>query len=218
MHISKRFILFTLTVTSVLTLFILNILTPEAVTNITQEKEPTHISTIPFYALFPDSKPEAKGRFENESFRVKTEQASQMRYQYYDGTDIPRLIHHSWKTDDRSKMDVELKQNLASFSDKNPDSIQIIWTDLDIQLFIRTFYSSLAPFFAAIPKMILKADLFRYLLLAKYGGIYSDIDTQCLKPISSWSTSTTTTSLMVGVEADPNREDWEQWYARRLQW
>ncbi|GAV28863.1 hypothetical protein PMKS-002341 [Pichia membranifaciens] len=48
-----------------------------------------------------------------------------------------------------------------------------------------------------MPKFILKADFFRYLVIFARGGVYSDMDTLCLKPIGE--------------------PDWEEWYARRIQ-
>lgn len=37
-----------------------------------------------------------------------------------------------------------------------------------------------------MPKSILKADFFRYLILFARGGVYTDIDTVSLKPIDEW--------------------------------
>jgi hypothetical protein len=46
-------------------------------------------------------------------------------------------------------------------------------------------------------------NMFRYIVLQTFGGVYSDIDTVCLKPISSWipasnsSFTNTTTKLQL---------------------
>ncbi|KAK9460895.1 nucleotide-diphospho-sugar transferase [Lipomyces oligophaga] len=98
----------------------------------------------------------------------------------------------------------------------------------------------------AMPVPVLRADFLRYLFLLSRGGVYSDIDTVDLKPIDLWlpyivtePTETTNshstiemsdndavqlraqiesqTGLAVGIEADPDRPDWHDWYARRLQ-
>jgi alpha 1,6-mannosyltransferase len=75
-----------------------------------------------------------------------------------------------------------------------------------------------------MPKPVLKADFFRYLIVYIRGGIYSDIDTVNLKPISSWVSSqseiynqTNNPGLIVGIEADPDFKGWSKYYARRLQ-
>lgn len=96
--------------------------------------------------------------------------------------------------------------------------------------------------FKAMPENILRADFLRYLLLFARGGIYSDIDTTPLKPLDSWlsmdqlslqqfhdtntpipykkftkSLSATDPGFVIGIEADPDRDDWKDWYARRIQ-
>ncbi|SCV00060.1 LANO_0F05006g1_1 [Lachancea nothofagi CBS 11611] len=95
--------------------------------------------------------------------------------------------------------------------------------------------------FESLPLPILKADFFRYLILYARGGIYSDIDTYPLKPLDSWpsissigdskidsaiqykglrSVSESTVrelGFVAGIEADPDRVDWNEWYARRIQ-
>jgi alpha 1,6-mannosyltransferase len=72
----------------------------------------------------------------------------------------------------------------------------------------------------SLPLPILKADYFRYLILLARGGIYADIDTEALKSAHLWLPETSpsnTVGLIVGIEADPTREDWQVWYARRIQ-
>jgi alpha 1,6-mannosyltransferase len=72
----------------------------------------------------------------------------------------------------------------------------------------------------ALPVPILKADFFRYLLLLARGGIYADIDTEVLKPAHQWlpeSSPANNVGLIVGIEADPTRDDWNLWYSRRIQ-
>jgi len=72
----------------------------------------------------------------------------------------------------------------------------------------------------ALPLPILRADFFRYLILLARGGIYADIDTEALRPAHQWLPPTSpanTVGLIVGIEADPQRDDWAIWYARRIQ-
>ena len=55
-------------------------------------------------------------------------------------------------------------------------------------------------------RRVLRADFLRYLLLAIEGGVYSDIDTELLKPIYEWVPDEfkSRTKLIVGLEADQN--------------
>lgn len=71
-----------------------------------------------------------------------------------------------------------------------------------------------------MPLPVLKADFFRYLILFARGGIYADIDTKALKPAIEWLPphfDVSSVGLVVGIEADPDRADWEKWYSRRIQ-
>jgi alpha 1,6-mannosyltransferase len=69
-----------------------------------------------------------------------------------------------------------------------------------------------------------------HLLCSMEGGVYSDTDTICLKPISQWGQNPTLLhgqpksllkappSVIIGVEADVGmRADWHQWWPRPLQ-
>lgn len=72
----------------------------------------------------------------------------------------------------------------------------------------------------AMPMPILKADFFRYLILFARGGVYADIDTEALKPAHQWLPETSpanTVGIVIGIEADPTRDDWNLWYSRRIQ-
>ena len=72
----------------------------------------------------------------------------------------------------------------------------------------------------SLPIPILKADFFRYLILLSRGGIYADIDTEALKSAHFWLPPTSppnTVGLVIGIEADPTRDDWNLWYSRRVQ-
>jgi alpha 1,6-mannosyltransferase len=158
----------------------------------------------------------------------KTKQGS-----FYPGSTIPRIIHQQWKT--LEEMTVEMKSNVNTFIDTNPDSYHMMWEDADIDEFVQLFYphNNISTIFRTqLPLPIHKSDLFRYMVLQTFGGVYSDIDTVCLKPISSWipissssnssnatNTATTKVGIIVGVEADAgDRPDWAQWYTRQLQW
>jgi len=151
---------------------------------------------------------------------------------FYPGTTIPRIIHQQWKS--LGDMTDQMKSNVQTFIASNPDSYHMMWEDADIEEFVHVFYPhNISTIFQTqLPLSIHKSDMFRYMVLQTFGGVYSDIDTVCLKPISSWiptastnssftniTTSATKVGLIVGVEADVgDRPDWAQWYTRQLQW
>ncbi|KAJ7461966.1 hypothetical protein FB451DRAFT_1404462 [Mycena latifolia] len=73
--------------------------------------------------------------------------------------------------------------------------------------------------YAALPLPVLRADFFRYLILLARGGVYSDIDTHTLQPADLWVPAHlgSDAGLVVGVEADPDSEDWHKCFAHRVQ-
>ena len=65
-------------------------------------------------------------------------------------------------------------------------------------------HAHILPLFYSMSRRVLRADFLRYLLLAIEGGVYSDIDTELLKPIHEWVPDEfkSRTKLIVGLEAD----------------
>ncbi|EMC92325.1 glycosyltransferase family 32 protein [Baudoinia panamericana UAMH 10762] len=80
-------------------------------------------------------------------------------------------------------------------------------TDEQGDSFVREHYShrpDIVDLFLRLPIPIVKADLFRYLVLVAKGGIYADIDVSCEQPISTWVPQELvgSTSLIIGLEFD----------------
>lgn len=66
---------------------------------------------------------------------------------------------------------------------------------------------SLVSFWHDLNVTILRADLVRYLTMLADGGVYSDMDTSCIKPVEEWipkHLQTKTINAVVGVEYDDN--------------
>ena len=57
-----------------------------------------------------------------------------------------------------------------------------LWTDEMNREFVRIHYPDFLEKFDAYPKNIQRADAIRYLLLQTYGGLYVDLDFECLDP------------------------------------
>ena len=80
--------------------------------------------------------------------------------------------------------------------------------------FLKAHYTDrpdLVDLYASLRVPALAADLLRYLVLAAQGGVYSDIDTEALKPVVEWVPNqlVQTVSAIVGVEYD-RRKDGER--------
>ena len=136
--------------------------------------------------------------------------------------DLPKHIWQTWKYAPLQKeFASEFHGPGSSWTTLNPDFEHEVLTDEAARSLIARLYSRVPQVqqaFEALPEPILKADFFRYLVLLARGGIYSDIDTTALKPATDWIPADLLPyGLAVGIEADPNRPDWHDFYARRIQ-
>lgn len=148
-----------------------------------------------------------------------------LAYQYpYDvDTKFPSYIWQTWKyTPASGDFGDAFRPNEASWSEKHPGFIhEVITDDVAVHL-MRHLYASVPEVleaYDAMPIPVLKADFFRYLILLARGGIYTDIDTYALRSAIEWipEKAIKHVGLVIGIEADPDREDWAKWYSRRIQ-
>ena len=96
---------------------------------------------------------------------------------------IPRVIHQTFMS---KNLPVELKVNVENIQRLNPGWSHIIYDDAGIKEFIRENYGLdiLNHFERINPKYgAARADLFRYLLMYKCGGVYLDIKSTCTRPL-----------------------------------
>lgn len=99
-------------------------------------------------------------------------------------TNIPKIIHQTWKT---KKIPEKLKFCVNSWKKYNPEYTYMFWEDKDIDIFIKKKYPQYIDIYSKLKQGIQIADLFRILILHYYGGIYADIDFECLRPIDLWN-------------------------------
>lgn len=74
-----------------------------------------------------------------------------------------------------------------------------IWTDSDIDAFVSLHYPHRRAAYDALPKHIMRIDLFRYMLMYVQGGIYSDLDVRMYKPLDPLVADCT---LLLAAETD----------------
>lgn len=137
---------------------------------------------------------------------------------------FPPYIWQTWKyTPEDGRFQEEYRGPEASWTERHPNFIhEVISDDVAVQL-VRHLYAAIPEVhqaYEALPQPVLRADFFRYLILLARGGIYSDIDTTALKSAVDWvpdAVAPKSYGLVIGIEADADRPDWQDWYARRLQ-
>lgn len=98
------------------------------------------------------------------------------------GHGVPKIIHQSWKTTD-------VKDDFRVWADSwkraNPKYEYWFWTDQDNRELVETYYPEFVSTYDTFPANIVRADFVRGLYMHRYGGVYADLDTWCLRPVDS---------------------------------
>jgi hypothetical protein len=94
---------------------------------------------------------------------------------------IPKIIHQTWR-DHNIPEPLEWPE---SWKRKNTEWDYKLWTDDDLSTLVRDHYPELEALYDSYPNPVQKADLGRYLILHHCGGIYADLDTECLSPLDA---------------------------------
>lgn len=147
-----------------------------------------------------------------------------LAYAYpYDVTSkFPAYIWQTWKHTP-AEPEFQFREQETSWSEQHPGFVHEVVTDQVAVNLLRLLYATVPEVleaYSALPMPVLKADFFRYLILYARGGIYSDIDTYAIQSALVWLPTEVhrdTVGLVIGIEADPDRPDWADWYSRRIQ-
>lgn len=73
---------------------------------------------------------------------------------------------------------------INSWSDMNRESVHVMWYDEDIHKFMKRFFPQYLNTYYVI-NGVQRSDLFRYLVIYQFGGVYADLDVICFQ--SAWS-------------------------------
>jgi mannosyltransferase OCH1-like enzyme len=92
---------------------------------------------------------------------------------------IPLNIFQTWHTTD---LPAKMKESVESLKLNNPEFNHYLYDDNDCREFIKKYYKldTLEAYDALIPGAY-KADLWRYCVLYKLGGVYLDVKYQCVR-------------------------------------
>ncbi|MEU8872609.1 glycosyltransferase [Streptomyces javensis] len=94
---------------------------------------------------------------------------------------IPPLIHQTWKNAD---VPPDWRTWSETWRRHHPDWEYRLWTDADNRAFLEQHYAWFLPIYDGYPEPIKRADAIRYFLLDHFGGLYVDMDFECLRPMT----------------------------------
>ena len=92
---------------------------------------------------------------------------------------IPPILHQTWKNDDIPE---QFQAWVESWGRHNPGWTRMFWNDRTLLEFVAEHYPDFLPTFLSYKEGIRRADAGRYLLLHHFGGVYADLDCECVAP------------------------------------
>ncbi|MBB6466697.1 hypothetical protein HNQ96_002562 [Aminobacter lissarensis] len=95
---------------------------------------------------------------------------------------IPKILHQTWKTD-------SIPENFLAWSKSwekhNPGWRHILWSDRMLLDFVAEHYPQYLPTYCSYWNGVQRADAARYMLLHHFGGVYADLDCECIGPFEA---------------------------------
>lgn len=114
--------------------------------------------------------------------------------------EIPATIFQTWK----SKISIpnSFKIWRDTFAQLNPSFEMVLWDDDDNREFIKSEFPWFYKFYMRYPGEIYRADVVRYFFLYRYGGIYADLDVECLRSLDGLRTEGDVILGQMGTDPD----------------
>lgn len=95
------------------------------------------------------------------------------------GPMVPRIVHQTWRS---TELPGRFRESADSWRRHHPGWEYRLWTDADLDDLVRRTRPDLLPLWRAYPDQIQRVDAARYLMLHRFGGLYADLDVECLRP------------------------------------
>ncbi|KAI9190827.1 nucleotide-diphospho-sugar transferase, partial [Polychytrium aggregatum] len=95
---------------------------------------------------------------------------------------IPKIIHQSWKN---STLPKRFERWANTWKQHHPTWTYILWTDEMNRRLVELNFPWFLDTYDSFPNNIERADSVRYLYMYKYGGVYADLDMECLRAMDA---------------------------------
>ena len=102
----------------------------------------------------------------------------------YSAPVIPRIIFQTWRSKNPKDWTWWERRWVASWR-RNAGWAHEIHDDADCLGLVRAHFPEHLSVYQAF-RPVERADFWRYLVLYRYGGLYVDFDTRCVRPIATW--------------------------------
>jgi hypothetical protein len=147
-----------------------------------------HVNLVQFISMMQDVQPEAQVVFAPMLF-------GEADLSGVLATGLPKLVHFTVK--DKNRLKPHQVVSMASWARFNPGHSILLFDDHDVRLFMNTYFRRLLPTFDTLESQVERTDMWRYLVLCIFGGVYADSDVVAARPLKDWVQDA---GLLVGIE------------------
>lgn len=96
---------------------------------------------------------------------------------------IPKIIHQVWEGRNGEEPGKILFELAESWKNENPEWEYRFWNYQAIDQFLLDYYPEFIEKYKDFRFDVQRWDAIRYLILLKFGGVYADLDYECLEPL-----------------------------------
>jgi inositol phosphorylceramide mannosyltransferase catalytic subunit len=93
---------------------------------------------------------------------------------------IPRIIHQTWKSE---RLPPAFRSFQETWRRHHPGWEYRFYDDEACRRIVGEGFPELLPLYDGCPHAVQRADIFRYLVVAREGGLYADMDMECLRNV-----------------------------------
>ncbi|QDZ23394.1 glycosyltransferase [Chloropicon primus] len=115
---------------------------------------------------------------------------------------IPKIIHQTYGS---KALSSKLRYLVQSWRELNPGWEIRFYDDEACLNFVKQEFPEYVKAYVTLPKSVERSDFFRYMVIYKYGGVYTDIDTECKTPLDEVLLPTDT--MVVGWEYEGTTQE-----------
>lgn len=99
---------------------------------------------------------------------------------------IPKIIWQTYK-DPFDQLQPYMLDVINTWKTLNPEyEYRYMDDNQAAQFILKEYGQEWHDLFTGLPVGVMRGDLWRYMIIYKYGGVYTDLDTECLNPINVW--------------------------------
>lgn len=98
---------------------------------------------------------------------------------------IPKIIHQVWEGRTESKMPTRLQILARTWQEHNPEWEYHLWNGEEMDALVKKHFPEYLAMYKGFPHNVQRWDTIRYMILYIYGGVYTDLDTECFQPIDT---------------------------------